>query len=921
MKILFKHISNEYKNKRIEFSEASDLVFLILDQAFMSSIRVWHAGKDIPFDDELLDYINFDKLTINWGGYGSRISLEKLYDYFNFQYPGDEVVDGKLKSKVTNRKDPLKLVKAYFENEIDAEVIKQFVALGGNVSTLGDEETFVWVSKEKLSTDQKSAAIKKAEVEGGISHRRFIFLTEENIRFLFPGKIVRTKTATREKKDVPKSIEQKSLSQLQKLLTSREIEQINQGLTLIEGLNDSEIYKYFLEGISILKGDDGFNKIIPNKYFDDPKIAMPFYNYSMLSLIINSKDIYDKSAEMINQLITLSIDLADFSILARIPNLIQLQLSCSSGNINEFSYYDSFQNLEVFDIGNNIDFNNIDNIEKLTSLKKLNISNKKELVNFQPISALIQLEYLDISNCEKIENIEFVAGLNNLTFFDFSNCRNITNLSALNGKKLTNKYLSIENNRIRDLSGIIAYQELETLEMCKTNDETDINKFKELISLPNLKNLYNYKSKAMYQGAGELTPANTELSLHIHYPSNTYQIKNDSYEMKFDLKGVDKFEAIGEKLFCKILSITFKSLQSIDFLKNFKSLEKLELKGTKKDTDELSILDFSVLKDIKNLKELSLTNINIKNFEFLKDLPQIESLSFNEMATLNSFEGVQQLKSLNSYSSLYISTYKSEFRENVIFNECRELYYQTNGKPENRPTIFADSLMPIAENKNLSGNIYELSFSNFKNINDFGDPAMYRNLVKLSLTSNFQNTFSEITNWHEFPSLREIKIDSNLHLKFTEKSDKINILIKSSLGEMKDVNISGKGVGNIYISMHQGFDLTNYFKGLESVGSLVICNAEYLANLDFMNDIGYCEKLILDTKKDLQLLQIDGLKKHSSLKHLELSTAKKITDVSIIKGMSELEYLDLSTCTGLSVKPRPVLMKTREEVSLYQIKL
>ena len=318
------------------------------------------------------------------------------------------------------------------------------------------------------------------------------------------------------------------------------------------------------------------------------------------------------------------------------------------------------------------------------------------------------------------------------------------------------------------------------------------------------------------------------------------------------------------------------------------------------------------------MKDLSLTNINIENFGFLKDLPQIETLSFNEMEILNSFEGVQQLKSLNSFSSLYISTYKSEFKEEVIYNECRELYYQTNGKPENRPTIFADSLRPIAENTNLSGNIYGLSFSNFKNINDFGDPAMYHNLVKLSLISNFLNTFSEITNWHEFPSLREIKIASNLHLKFTEKSDKINILIKSSLAEMNDVNISGKGVGNIYISMHQGFDLTNYFKGLESVGSIFICNAEYLSNLDFMNDIGYCEKLILDTKKELQLLDISGLKKHTTLKHLEMPTAKKITDVSVLKEMQELRYLDLSTCTGLVVKPRPVLMKTREEVEAYQ---
>lgn len=921
MKILFKHITNEYQNKRVEFLEASELVFTVLDQAFMSSIIVWHAGKDIAFDEELLDYINFDKLTINWGGYGSRISLEKLYEYFNFQYPGDEVIDGKLKSKVTNRKDPLKLVKAYFENEIDEEVKNQFIALGGIESTLKDEETFIWVSKEKLTTDQKSAAIKKAELEGGLSHRRFIFLTEENLKFLFPTKIVRTKAVAREKKEIPKSIEQKSLSQLQKLLTSRVIDEINQGITLIEGLNDPEIFKYFLEGVILSKDENGFNKIIPNKYFDDPKIAMPYYNYSMLSLIVASKDFYKESELILEQLDSLSIDLADFSILEKLTQIKKLQLSCSSSNIKEFPFYESFQQLEVLDLGSNMELLDVENISKLTSLRKLIIANKKELNNFNSLAILTQLAYLDVSNCEKIDSIDFVANMNQLTYFDFSYCKNVKNISALSGKNLTNKYLNIKENWMQDLTGIIAYQELETLAMCETNDNIDINKFKELTSLPNLKNLYNYKQKASYQEPGELTPANTELSLYIHYPSNKYEIKNDSFEMKFHLKGVDQYEAIGDKIFCKNLKLTFNSLKSLNFLKNFKSLENLELIRTKNDVTKLSNLDFSVLKEISSLNHLSITNINIENFEFIKELPQIQNITFNGLATLNSFKGLEQVKRINSYSGLYISTYKSEFKDDVIYNSCRELYYQTNNKPESKPTILAESLRPIAENSNIAGNIYELSLNHFKKVNDFGDSTSYTNLIKLSLGSKFIDTFSSIRNWNEFPSLRHIKIGSNIHLNFDQKSDNINILIKSSLAEMKDVNISGKGVGSIYIAMHQGFDISNYFKGLESVRKILICNAEYLTNLDFMKDIGFIEELTLDTKKELQLLQIEGLKKHKGLKHLEIPTAKKIKDVSVLKELTNLEYLDLSTCTGLEVKPRPVLMKTREEVSAYQNKL
>ena len=83
------------------------------------------------------------------------------------------------------------------------------------------------------------------------------------------------------------------------------------------------------------------------------------------------------------------------------------------------------------------------------------------------------------------------------------------------------------------------------------------------------KNLYNYKSKADFTEAGELTSSNTNLSLSIHYPLNRYEIKNDSYEMKFDLKGVNQFEASGDKIYCKKLNISFYELQSLEFIRKF----------------------------------------------------------------------------------------------------------------------------------------------------------------------------------------------------------------------------------------------------------------------------------------------------------------------------------------------------------------
>jgi hypothetical protein len=39
--------------------------------------------------------------------------------------------------------------------------------------------------------------------------------------------------------------------------------------------------------------------------------------------------------------------------------------------------------------------------------------------------------------------------------------------------------------------------------------------------------------------------------------------------MKFDLKGVNQFEASGDKIYCKKLNISFYELQSLEFIRKF----------------------------------------------------------------------------------------------------------------------------------------------------------------------------------------------------------------------------------------------------------------------------------------------------------------------------------------------------------------
>jgi hypothetical protein len=86
MKILFKQLSLSYSNGKINDTELALKFDKIIKEAFANEIIIWHVGKKMVLTESDFDYyVNLQNMTINWGGYGSSISKEKLFDYFNFQ--------------------------------------------------------------------------------------------------------------------------------------------------------------------------------------------------------------------------------------------------------------------------------------------------------------------------------------------------------------------------------------------------------------------------------------------------------------------------------------------------------------------------------------------------------------------------------------------------------------------------------------------------------------------------------------------------------------------------------------------------------------------------------------------------------------------------------------------------------------------
>lgn len=147
MKILLKLFSESNKSENWNNEQAREKLFQLLAYAESKSIVIWHAGKNVPFEETYEDWIS-EYLTINWGGYGSAVSLDKTYDYFKYQYPGDKVEENKLKSAVNASKGIFTGVEVFFEEGIDEALIEKFKLQKGTVAKKAGSKTLLKVTKK-----------------------------------------------------------------------------------------------------------------------------------------------------------------------------------------------------------------------------------------------------------------------------------------------------------------------------------------------------------------------------------------------------------------------------------------------------------------------------------------------------------------------------------------------------------------------------------------------------------------------------------------------------------------------------------------------------------------------------------------------------------------------------------------------------
>lgn len=631
MKVLLKLFSEANKVEKWDNKTARKKLFQLLAHAESKSIVIWHAGKNLPLQDTFEDYIT-EWLSINWGGYGSSVSLEKTYDYFKYQYPSDKVVDEKLKSSVTSAKGIFTEVEAFFEDGVADELIEVFKEQNGKITKKPTKKTCLCITKKGKRL---------------ISHvdEEFPFFTvnEEMFKSLLPVVKERKTAVAREKKKAfgeNYSAEEKEeslasdrtkFSSLKKLLTSGEKDKIDSGLMLLSSLNDSYLADLLLEGVSIKTPENSILEI--TGAFKGTLKLQPYHNYAITGILHNAPDnaVYCNSLK--SSVTNLVIDLVDISYLSAFGQLESLELSDSLGLI--------------------------------TSLEKL--------------SSALPIQSLRLNNCPTLSDISRIADFP-ISDFTFSECPKIKSIKSLEGKTDSSgvKVVSFKNMKeLTSLDGVEFYQQLEEIDLSFCFDLTDA---KALLKCSALKKVKTYGLESCSSIEGLIGNEQLQLNLSIKSWSDPTTGSRKIESIDLSCSGMRDLEWL--KIFPNTtsLEIDCEDLLDINGLRFLPGLKELTLRKGKFKTlaclselhllETLSIDKCQQIIDVDALQKLdNLTTFEISNCENIEDISgwmSNKNRKFDASLSLYNLKKLRQLGDMSHIRDLTEIELNDSFNQQIL---------------------------------------------------------------------------------------------------------------------------------------------------------------------------------------------------------------------------------------------------------------
>lgn len=691
-------------------------------------------------------------------------------------------------------------------------------------------------------------------------------------------------------------------------------------------IEDANLKKFILDKLHSYNGEDSF------------EAEMNEYNFKLTDKSYrkdkNSNEIYKSDLEKIEALAVRGMDAAEENLievssikgLEYCKNLKTLTISSgeipddneeirySKGAIKDLTPLSNFKKLELLRLSHN-EISDVSPLKDLTGLKYLyishnnisDISSLKNLANLESFDFAVNkitdmsivenfknLKLLDIYS-NKISNINYIKELEKLTYFR-ADSNNIENIDALKNLKLLED-LDLGNNKLKDTSVLNGLINLKKLSL-KGNNIKNLN-LNKLINLDDL-NIENNKISDISFLKNSTKLANLNLKKNnIENIDNVSGLTKLTY-LNLSDNLISNVEPLKSLTKLSSLYLSNNKISDISSLKNLNELSSVKLDGNK-------IKDFSSINDKKGIFEKIIHNQNVdlenvevseKTFEIDNVFVGLEKIAKGgNIKVSTEAEGVTvtlEIGKLNfSLTDKAMENIKEGLKLTVKFKFENEMDYENNPtvlnlnvnlvKPAKKYVEIEDAKLLKVINKNLGKNradnqkvtveemesLTELSiFLKEDGSADFSESAKYSILGKpTSLKGTKDFKFAVTRGMKSIKGLEYAKNLKKLKLNENEISD---ISPLKNLTKLEYLEIQRNRIVDV-----------NPLKNLTNLKFLKLYN-------NLIEDIAPLSNLTNLTGLDLHYnVTVGGDESHKII-------SKGITDISALKNLKKLEFLDIS---------------------------
>ena len=691
-------------------------------------------------------------------------------------------------------------------------------------------------------------------------------------------------------------------------------------------IEDANLKKFILDKLHSYNGEDSF------------EAEMNEYNFKLTDKSYrkdkNSNEIYKSDLEKIEALAVRGMDAAEENLievssikgLEYCKNLKTLTISSgeipddneeirySKGAIKDLTPLSNLKKLELLRLSHN-EISDVSPLKNLTGLKYLyishnnisDISSLKNLANLESFDFAVNkitdmsivenfknLKLLDIYS-NKISNINYIKELEKLTYFR-ADSNNIENIDALKNLKLLED-LDLGNNKLKDTSVLNGLINLKKLSL-KGNNIENLN-LNKLINLDDL-NIENNKISDISFLKNSTKLANLNLKKNnIENIDNVSGLTKLTY-LNLSDNLISNVEPLKSLTKLSSLYLSNNKISDISSLKNLNELSSVKLDGNK-------IKDFSSINDKKGIFEKIIHNQNVdlenvevseKTFEIDNVFVGLEKIAKGgNIKVSTEAEGVTvtlESGKLNfSLTDKAMENIKEGLKLTVKFKFENEMDYENNPtvlnlnvnlvKPAKKYVEIEDAKLLKVINKNLGKNradnqkvtveemesLTELSiFLKEDGSADFSESAKYSILGKpTSLKGTKDFKFAVTRGMKSIKGLEYAKNLKKLKLNENEISD---ISPLKNLTKLEYLEIQRNRIVDV-----------NPLKNLTNLKFLKLYN-------NLIEDIAPLSNLTNLTGLDLHYnVTVGGDESHKII-------SKGITDISALKNLKKLEFLDIS---------------------------